>query len=174
MRTHLLPRGSARRLNSAAVLAALILLTQPQDAIACAKPEDLPPLRTRAFQTELMVSALSCGEAKRYNKFVTAFRPELVKQGKALQAYFGREHGSKASAETDKFVTQLANLASQRSSKDKKGFCSATGRLFGDVLALKKPAELRAFVASQPAPVLPGVKSCAAEPVASSSTTTAP
>jgi hypothetical protein len=137
-----------------------MLLTAAQDAAACAKPEDLPSLRTRAFQTELMVSALSCGESTRYNRFITDFRPELVTQGKAMQAYFKREHGSRAQAETDKFVTQLANLASQRSSKDKAAFCAGTKNLFGKVLALKKPAELKTFIAGQPAPVLPGVESC--------------
>lgn len=152
-----------RRSQYAVALAALALLIATQNAAACARPDDLPPLRTRAFQTELMVSALSCGEVKSYNRFVTEFRPELVQQGKALQAYFKREHGGRASAETDKFVTQLANLASQRSSKNKPAFCSKTRKLFGDVLALKKPAELKSFVAKQPAPILPGVKSCAAE-----------
>jgi hypothetical protein len=133
-----------------------MLLWAAQDAAACAKPEDLPPLRTRAFQTELMVSALSCGESKSYNKFVTDFRPELMTQGKAMQAYFKREHGGKA------------HLSSQRSSKDKAAFCAGTKKLFGEVLALKKPSELKSFVAAQPAPVLPGVTTCS---VASSSTT---
>lgn len=156
----LLSKEIARRLSAQSALAALILLSASPYAAACAKPEDLPPLRTRALQTELMVSALSCGEAKRYNRFVADFRPELVTQGKAMQAYFGREHGSKAGAETDKFVTQLANLASQRSSKDRAAFCAGTKKLFSDVLALKKPAELKTIIATQPAPVLPGVKSC--------------
>jgi hypothetical protein len=141
-------------------LTALTLLFAAQNAAACAKPEDLPPLRTRALQTELMVSALSCGESKNYNTFVSSFRPELVAQGKAMQAFFKREHGGKAQAATDKFVTQLANLASQRSSKNQAAFCAGTKTLFNGVLALKKPAELRTFVAAQPAPVLPGVKSC--------------
>lgn len=158
------------RSRTAAILATLTLLLAAQDVGACAKPDDLPPLRTRAFQTELMVSALSCGESKSYNKFVTDFRPELVTQGKAMQAYFKREHGSRAQAETDKFITQLANLASQRSSKNKAAFCASTKKLFGEVLGLKKPAELKTFVAAQPAPVLPGVKSCGVEPAS----TTAP
>ena len=148
------------RSRTAAIVAALALFLAAQDAAACAKPEDLPPLRTRALQTELMVSALSCGDSKSYNSFVTAFRPELQRQGKAMQSYFKREHGGRAQAETDKFVTQLANLASQRSSKDKAAFCAGTKTLFGKVLALKKPAELKTFVAAQPAPVLPGVESC--------------
>ena len=156
------------RSRTAATLAVLALLLAAQDAAACAKPEDLPPLRTRALQTELMVSALSCGESKSYNRFVTAFRPELQQQGKARQAYFKREHGGRAQAETDKFVTQLANLVSQRSSKNKAAFCSGSKKLFGELLALKKPAELKTFVAAQPTPVLPGVTTCS---VASSSTT---
>lgn len=142
--------------------AALALFAAAEGAIACAKPEDLPPLQTRAFQTELMVSALSCGESARYNKFVTSFRPQLVSNGKALQAYFKREHGAQAGAQTDKFITQLANLASQRSSRDRNAFCAATKKLYGEVLALKQPAELKSFVAKQPAPVLPGVTRCAA------------
>src|SRR5262245_30837068 len=148
------------RSRTAAILVPLMLLWAAQEATACAKPDDLPPLRTRAFQTELMVSALSCGESKSYNQFVTDFRPELMTQGRAMQAYFKREHGSKAQAETDKFVTQLANLSSQRSSKDKTAFCAGTKKLFSEVLALKKPAELETFVAAQPAPALPGVESC--------------
>jgi hypothetical protein len=144
------------------MLAALALFAAAQGAMACAEPEDLPPLQTRALQTELMVSALSCGEATRYNEFVTSFRPQLLSDGKALQAYFKREHGGQAAAQTDKFITQLANLASQRSSRDKTGFCAATKRLYEEVLALQQPAELKSFVAKQPAPVLPGVARCAA------------
>ena len=143
-------------------LAALAQFAAAQSVLACAKPEDLPPLQTRAFQTELMVSALSCGESARYNKFVTDFRPQLIHDGKALQAYFKREHGSKAAAQTDKFITQLANLASQRSSRNRPAFCAATKKLYGEVLALKQPAELKSYVAKQPAPVLPGVARCAA------------
>jgi hypothetical protein len=149
------------RTRMAFTLAALVLLAA-QDAAACAKPGDLPPLRTRAFQTELMVSALSCGEQARYNKFVTSFRPQLISDGNALQAYFKREHGGQAAAQTDKFITQLANLTSQRSSRDKPAFCAATRKLYGEVLSLKQPAELTAFVAKQPPPVLPGVTSCPA------------
>jgi hypothetical protein len=143
------------------MLAALTLFAAGQGAMACAKPEDLPPLQTRAFQTALMVSALSCGESARYNKFVSNFRPQLSSDGKALQAFFKREHGAQAAAQTDKFITQLANLASQRSSQDKNAFCAATKKLYGEVLALKQPAELKSFVAKQPAPVLPGVARCA-------------
>jgi hypothetical protein len=149
------------RARMAIVLAALMQVAA-QDAIACAKTGDLPPLRTRALQTELMVSALSCGEQARYNKFVTSFRPQLINDGRALQAYFKREHGGQAAAQTDRFITQLANLASQRSSRDKPGFCAATKKLYGEVLALKRPAELADFVAKQPPPVLPGVTSCPA------------
>ncbi len=149
------------RVRTALTFAALALVAAAHGAMACAEPEDLPPLQTRAFQTELMVSALSCGESARYNRFVTDFRPQLVSDGKALQAYFKREHGSQAAAQTDKFITQLANLASQRSSRDKNGFCAATKKLYGEVLALKQPAELTSFVAKQPAPVLPGVARCA-------------
>jgi hypothetical protein len=174
MLAHMLPKGTARRLNAMSALAALILLSTVQYAAACANPEDLPPLRTRAFQTELMVSALSCGEAKRYNKFVTDFRPELINQGKALQAYFKRVHGKRAGSETDKFITQLANLSSERSSKDKKGFCAATGKLFNNVLALKKPVELKAFVENQPPPILPGVSSCPIKAASSGTGSTTP
>jgi hypothetical protein len=150
------------RIRFALTLTAAMQLAA-QGVMACAKPADLPPLQTRAFQTELMVSALSCGESARYNKFVTDFRPQLVRDGKALQAYFKREHGSHAAAQTDKFITQLANLASQRSSRDKNAFCAATRKLYGEVLALKHPAELTAYVARQPKPVLPGVTSCAVQ-----------
>ena len=149
------------RVRTALTFAALALFATAQGAIACAKPEDLPPLQTRAFQTELMVAALSCGESARYNRFVTDFRPQLVSDGKALQAYFKREHGSQATAQTDRFITQLANLTSERSSRDKNGFCATTKKLYGEVLALKQPAELKSFVAKQPAPVLPGVARCA-------------
>ncbi|MFM9842131.1 MAG: hypothetical protein ACKVOI_04085 [Dongiaceae bacterium] len=150
------------RVSTALAFAALALVAAAQNASACARPEDLPPLQTRAFQTELMVSALSCGESARYNEFVASFRPQLVSDGKALQAYFKREHGNQAAAQTDRFITQLANLASQRSSRDKNAFCAATKKLYGEVLALKQPAELKSYMAKQPVPVLPGVKSCAA------------
>jgi hypothetical protein len=108
-----------------------------------------------------MVAALACGRRDDYNHFVERFRPELQSEGRALKAYFRRVHGDGADQAIDRFVTQLANFASQRSIENRPGFCAAAAAAFDD-LALLMPADLPGWIAARPAAALPGIGLCAA------------
>ena len=52
-------------------------------------------VQTRKLQTELMVSALYCGQQARYNAFVRRFESELVVSGQKLKALFVSRHGAR-------------------------------------------------------------------------------
>jgi hypothetical protein len=134
---------------------------RPTAAAECATAADEVALRLRALQTELMVAALACERREAYNDFVDRFRPALQSEGQVFKAYFRRLHGGGAEPAMNRFVTQLANFASQRSIADRPGFCAAAGMAFAD-LAQVAPADLRAWIAARPAAPLPGIGLCAA------------
>lgn len=94
-------------------------------AAPCVSELTMPALNVRALQTELMVAALSCGEAERYNAFVESRKDELLPYAKRLQATFkGR---------TNAFVTKVANNSSRNMD------CVAAGSLFETVLSADHP-----------------------------------
>ena len=141
-----------------AAVAAGLLGAQAAEA-ACARSAELTGLQARVLQTELMVAALSCGEAARYNAFVNRFRGELVVESKRMQGYFSRVHGGRAGKELNAFVTELANNSSQRSLTDAAGFCPQAASVLDEVLKID-PRQLRSFAASQSFADAHGVDSC--------------
>lgn len=148
-----------RRMRAAgAAVAALVLSANAAEA-ACAKAGEIAGLQARVLQTELMVAALSCGEASRYNQFVTRFRGELVTESKRMQGFFSRVHGGRAGKELNAFVTELANNSSQRSLTQSTSFCPQAAAIFDDVLRID-PRELRDFAARQRFADAHGVDSC--------------
>jgi hypothetical protein len=149
---------SRRLRTAAAALAAAVLGVNAAEA-ACARPAELAGLQARVLQTELMVAALSCGEASRYNQFVTRFRGELVSESKRMQGFFARVHGGRAGSELNAFVTELANNSSQRSLTQAASFCPQAAAIFDDVLRID-PRELRNFAARQSFADSHGVDSC--------------
>ena len=137
-----------------------------------AKVPDLPPpaqcepvadraaIETRIYQTDLMVSALSCGEQERYNSFVQRYKEHLVANGKNLQDFFKRTYAGNAKKELNAYVTQVANDASKRSIANIRTFCEDTGRQFTSILAAD-PAQFRSFVVDYPEVRRQGAKICA-------------
>jgi hypothetical protein len=146
------------RLAGAAALAAALLGSQAAEAV-CARAAELSGLQARVLQTELMVAALSCGEATRYNAFVNRFRGELVVESKRMQRYFSRVHGGRAGKELNAFVTELANNSSQRSLTEAASFCPQAAALLDDVLKIE-PRQLGSFAAEQSFADAHGVDSC--------------
>ncbi len=128
----------------------------------CAAPADAAALQARAWQTELMVAALACRQRDSYNAFVERFRPALQREAQAFKAYFRRAHGAAAERAIDRYVTRLANNASQRSNVDRAGFCAAAAKDF-EALSALDPAELPRWIAARPAPELPDVVLCVAQ-----------
>ena len=117
-------------------------------AAACA-PKKMTPAdiskEIRKIQTTLMVAALSCGQRENYNQFVVKFRPVLKQYGKVMKADFRKRYGASAKKKLNKYVTALANEASQRSNADFNAFCTDAGRLYNSLKA-RKPKELGPFV----------------------------
>jgi hypothetical protein len=147
------------RLAGAAALIGALLGAQSEAQAACASAAEVSGLQARVLQTELMVAALSCGEAARYNAFVNRFRSELVVESKHMQRYFSRVHGGRAGKELNAFVTELANNSSQRSLTEAASFCPRAAALLDDVLKIE-PRQLRSFAAELSFADAHGVDSC--------------
>lgn len=153
---------SSRRLRAAGIaVATAALLGASAAEAACARSSELSGLQARVLQTELMVAALSCNEATRYNAFVTRFKGELMVESKRMQRYFARVHGGRAKKELNAFVTELANVSSQRSLTQAADFCPQAAALLEDVLKLE-PRQLASFAAQQSFADSHGVDSCEA------------
>ena len=112
-------------------------------------------VQTRKLQTELMVSALYCGQQARYNAFVRKFEAELVVSGQKLKALFVSQHGTRQGVpKLDTYLTRLANEESQRRLTLGTRYCEDAKALFTEVLTLKQ-AELVAFASSRASTPLP-------------------
>lgn len=157
-------RVIARGIGSAIALAGWLAVAAAGVARAgeCATAADAAALQTRAWQTDLMVAALTCQRHDSYNAFVERFRPALQREGQALKAYFRRTHGAASGREIDRFVTRLANAASQRSIADRTGFCAGTDAAF-DSLSVLMPEDFPRWIATRPAPELPDIVLCATQ-----------
>ena len=129
--------GLAKQVICASVVSGIILGATSVKAEVCADTAARRALEMRVLQSELMVSALTCGQKSHYNSFVTAFKPYLKKQGTQLRAFFAAAYGPKLGTQKlNKTVTRLANVASQNSlSGGTEAYCKAAESRF--VVALK-------------------------------------
>jgi len=122
---------------------------------AASEPLDHTAVHTRKLQTELMVSALYCGQQARYNAFVHRFEGELVSSGQQLKALFVSRHGAaRAVPMLDAFLTRLANQESQRRLTLGSRYCHDARDLFTRVLRLPN-RNLIAFASDRAATPLP-------------------
>jgi hypothetical protein len=149
----------AFRLLLAATIA--ISVTAPaaakkKTAEACAKPAEIAAFELYTVQTDLMVSARSCGIAERYNAFVTANQPALAAANAAIKSFFRKRGGEKA---MNDYATRLANNASTRFIGDRMKFCVDAWNMF-EGIASPQRGELAAFIATLPVAQLHGVKPC--------------
>jgi hypothetical protein len=116
---------------------------------ACPSQPERDAHQVRLLQTELMVAALSCTRdgasayAPQYNAFIAKFRASLKQHAAVLKEEYRRAYGAKHEAALDRYVTQVANAASERSLQ-MPNYCVTVGPLFDQVLALKS-GELAGF-----------------------------
>lgn len=144
-------RGFQRRLIVPALAGALALVVSGAGAAEIfVRPSDHAAVSARVLQSDILVAALLCGERARYNLVIKKFEPELARQGAALRRIFERDHGREGRRHLDRFVTALANEASQRSLEARDEFCIAAGQLFDRLLALPGH-QFEAFVAGRAA-----------------------
>jgi len=128
--------GLAKHMIYASVVSGIILGATSVKAEVCADAAARRALEMRVLQSELMVSALTCGQKSHYNSFVTAFKPYLKKQGTQLRAFFVDAYGPKLGPKKlNKTVTRLANVASQNSlSVGTEAYCQAAETRFKTTL----------------------------------------
>jgi len=131
-------RGS---LTAAIAVMAMVAVTASSAAEISITTKERTSLELRLLQTELMVAALSCSAADRYNAFVTLYRSQLTDGGKTMQNLFKRVHGAQAFSRINSFVTQMANEASLRMVRDTNRFCDDTGTMFEALLGGGKGLE---------------------------------
>lgn len=128
----------------------------------CTLPDEHSALEARILQIELMVAALTCGEHERYNAFVKKFRRELVERGHTLRHLFQRAYPGADERELNRFVTRLANQASERSLAGWRSYCSKAWWLFSEALATN-PQAFEAFLTAHPFNDRHGFESCQKE-----------
>jgi len=130
----------------------------------CARAPEKTAIDVAGLKSRLMVAALSCGGTDKYNEFVTKNRPVLVAQEKALAGYFSRNYGRRGQAEQDDYITALANMQSQRRTRDTKTFCEQATILFSDVGAIKGSSELPPLASARKISQPMNVSECPPEP----------
>lgn len=135
------------------------------EARYCARPPEKTAIDVAGLKSRLMVAALSCGGTDKYNEFITRNRPVLVAQEKALDGYFSRNYGRRGQAEHDDYITALANMQSQRRTRDAATFCEQATTLFSDVGAIKGATELPPLASARKISQPMTVSECPAEPV---------
>jgi hypothetical protein len=112
--------------------AALIAVTCSSSvyAASCVAPRDHDSQIVRALQSRLMIAAFSCNARTDYNRFVKRYRPHLAFHGDGLRKFFRKKHGKAHKRALNKFVTRLANGASQASIDDRGRFCAESRAIF--------------------------------------------
>lgn len=133
------------------------------------KPADQEKLQ-QAFnviglKSALMVGALSCEQQDQYDKFMTTFQPHILEDQHMMDAYFRRIGGRYGQTKEDDFVTLLANNQSVGGIGQGKVFCLNNQAEFNQVMTLKTPDQLDAFVTDQsPDPVVTPIVATSPKP----------
>ncbi|HEY1630400.1 MAG TPA: hypothetical protein VGF56_03755 [Rhizomicrobium sp.] len=125
--------------------ATLAMTGQTLAADMCARPNEAMALKTAAVQQELMVAALTCGDAGAYNSFVLSHRHELQRSDAELQSYFQRTRSGDDGYNA--YKTALANDSSLASLHGQRAFCAQAEAAFYDAYNTRS---LESFVAARP------------------------
>ena len=146
-----------------------MLLGGPQAMAAspCGMSAARQAFDVEGLKSELMVTALSCGVQDRYNAFIEKFRPELMAQEGALKSYFASSYGRTAQKEHDDYITQLANVQSERGLQAGTSFCEQRVSMFDEVAVLDNGHDLGGYAEAKDI-VQPAVYETCAAPVQSS------
>ncbi|OAG76374.1 hypothetical protein Amal_02147 [Acetobacter malorum] len=122
----------------------------------------------QALKSELMVTALSCNAQDRYNAFVGKFRTTLLNEEQKLNTYFRSTYGSSAQREHDDYITQLANIQSEKGLQSGTIFCMQRIAMFDEVNALESSEDLANYTEAKDVTQPASFETCAA-PAASHS-----
>ncbi len=150
----------------AAIICLSLAVSAGAQASACAASVDRASLQVRMLQTELMVAALTCNQRTDYNAFVSRFQPELTLQGKHLQSFFKRQHGSGSARALNGFITRIANESSRRGMQKRGAFCHNAASIHTASKTIQ-PASLASYAGTQPFANLHGISACPTKVAAS-------
>ncbi len=126
------------------------LTPPPMHAPICARPAESTAVDVSALVSELQLITMTCGTRDKYNALVQRLRPALATKEKNLSAFFTRAYGKRGRSEHDKYITELANLQSQRVLRSGDRFCSINSDIFDQVMPLSTVEELATYAQSKP------------------------
>ncbi len=157
-------RWPSRSRLAAAVLVGVAALsgTQALAGPRCAMSSTREAFDVQGLKSELMVTALSCGAQDRYNAFVEKFRPGLTAEEEALKTYFAGTYGRAAQKQRDDYITQLANVESERGLQAGTQFCDQRVSMFDEVAALDSVGDLGGYAEAKDIVQPAAYDSCAA------------
>jgi hypothetical protein len=131
-----------------------MLAVSAKAALVCATPPEMKVLQSAALQQQLTVAALSCHMNADYNRFVAAYRGQLVQSDQALKAFFAaRTRGEDYNA----YKTRIANEVSLRSLHDAR-FCESAQKVFD--MALGRGEVRRGLAPEPPQLINTGYEGC--------------
>ncbi|KAB8124487.1 hypothetical protein D3W54_10195 [Komagataeibacter medellinensis] len=130
---------------AALALAGLVTGGQAWAAGPCSPSPAHEAFDVQGLKSELMVTALSCGAQDKYNNFVMKFRTKLASEEHVLNGYFSSTYGRNAQRQHDDYITQLANVQSERGLKSGTAFCQQRLSMFDEVTELETAADLSSY-----------------------------
>ena len=125
-------KSQVRRVGVAAFAA--MIFSGSVYAADCVAPRERDSQTVRALQSRLMIAAFSCNARGDYNQFVNRYQAHLAFHGSGLRRYFRRTHGAAHRRALNKFVTRLANGASQVSINNRGGFCAESRAIISELM----------------------------------------
>jgi hypothetical protein len=136
----------------------------PMHAPICARPAERAAIDVSALVSELQLITMTCGTRDKYNALIPRLRPALATKEKSLDAFFTRAYGKRGRAEHDKYITELANLQSQRALKSGDRFCSINSGMFDQIMPLSTVEQLATYAQRKPVQQALAVQECPAAP----------
>ena len=96
----------------------------------------------------MTVLVVKCNRADDYNNyFIKRFQPVLQQNDRDALAYFRKMYGGAAQGRKDTFTTELVNVMSGIANTQGTEYCSRTGVVINEMLALKSMSDLAAYAA---------------------------
>lgn len=101
----------------------------------CPTQDAVNAANLRAFQTELMVAAVSCNMVPQYNQFVTRYKSDLGNAEAILTQFYTRKYGSReGKTQLTTLFTGLANQVSILNIKRGSYFCGEVASLMSQAV----------------------------------------
>ncbi len=145
------------------VMAMTAMLAPMVAQASCATQAEAKAINLRALKSSLMVAALSCGQQSEYNAFIRKNQAMFSSDGQVVKGYFSRNYGSGGEYQLNRFVTKMANDASNSSmGQDSESYCAAMKETFGKLVSMDRSHVMDHAAGAQYAS-LHGIRTCAVE-----------